>query len=82
MPDWLPGSWIKREGLPRLSFGGIKHPLDPNEYQHAKRRLRKAVVEHYRCVEMFILQILAVVAAGVAHSTGNYPLRNVSRTRC
>lgn len=34
--------------------GGTRHPLDPHEYQHAKRRLRKAVIEHYRCVENLV----------------------------
>ena len=26
--------------------------LDPDEYQHAKKRLKKAVLEHYRALQM------------------------------
>lgn len=57
-------------GLPRPSLGGTRNPLDPNEYQHAKRRLRKAVIEHYRCVEMLLLRKLAILRpnAGVLSS--------------
>ena len=37
-------------GLPNLSSGATGHPLDPRGYEQAKKRLRKAMVEHYRCV--------------------------------
>ncbi|KAI9573493.1 EXS family-domain-containing protein [Boletus coccyginus] len=39
------------DGLPGALFGGTKHHLDPHAYKHAKSRLRKAVVEHYRGLE-------------------------------
>jgi hypothetical protein len=35
---------------PSRLFVPPKHALDPQEYQHAKKRLKKAIVEHYRCV--------------------------------
>jgi hypothetical protein len=38
------------DGLPSVSYGGTKYHLDPHAYRDAKRRLRKAVAEHYRCV--------------------------------
>ncbi|KAG8214697.1 EXS family-domain-containing protein [Butyriboletus roseoflavus] len=38
--------------LPSLSPDGRKHSLDPHEYQHAKRQLRYAVIEHYRGLEV------------------------------
>lgn len=46
------GSPSKRSNslMQRLSLGGPRHPLDGHGYRHAKRRLRKAVVEHYRYV--------------------------------
>lgn len=42
--------------LPRLlsslfGFGRTEHTLDPSRYRHAKRQLRDAFLEHYRCVE-------------------------------
>ncbi|KAF8842398.1 hypothetical protein BDN67DRAFT_979576 [Paxillus ammoniavirescens] len=36
---------------PRL-FVAPKHALDPQEYQYAKKRLKKAIVEHYRGLEV------------------------------
>ena len=53
------------KGLPRLS--GHKRDwsssssltkrnmLDPDDFQHAKRSLKKAVTEHYRCVSVMLL---------------------------
>ncbi|KAH0835834.1 EXS family-domain-containing protein [Lanmaoa asiatica] len=70
-PDDSTRSPPKRSNsIPRLLFGGTRHPLDPQEYQHAKRRLRKAVIEHYRCVEMSFLWKLAVAKAGLARNAG------------
>ncbi|KAG9315676.1 EXS family-domain-containing protein [Chiua virens] len=37
---------------PKFSYGGKVYPFDPHEYGNAKRRLRKAVIEHYRGLEM------------------------------
>ncbi|KAG9313638.1 EXS family protein/ERD1/XPR1/SYG1 family protein [Chiua virens] len=34
------------------SMKTTKNPLDPHEYLHAKRRLRRAVIEHYRGLEV------------------------------
>ncbi|KAH0832144.1 EXS family-domain-containing protein [Lanmaoa asiatica] len=47
-------SSARLDSLPNLSSSRTKHPLDPHEYQHAKRRLRNAVIEHYRCVGIIL----------------------------
>lgn len=49
-----------------LLLGGAKRPLDPHEYQYAKRRLRKAVIEHYRCVDACSFRNLAIAEAVLA----------------
>ncbi|KIJ61833.1 hypothetical protein HYDPIDRAFT_169443 [Hydnomerulius pinastri MD-312] len=37
---------------PQKVANATKHALDPQEYQHAKKRLKKAVVEYYRGLEV------------------------------
>jgi hypothetical protein len=36
----------------RIETGPCPDHLDPKEYQHARRKLKKAVLEHYRGLEM------------------------------
>ncbi|KAF8549651.1 hypothetical protein OG21DRAFT_1554406 [Imleria badia] len=52
--DDSTGSPSKRSNslMGRLSLGGPRHPLDAHGYRHAKKRLRKAAVEHYRGLEV------------------------------
>ncbi|KAG6379986.1 hypothetical protein JVT61DRAFT_10560 [Boletus reticuloceps] len=57
------GSPSKRSNsLMRLTFGGPRHPVNHNGYRHAKRRLRKAVVEYYQYGRIFVRK-LAIAAA-------------------
>ena len=64
--DESSGSPPKRSNsFLRLPFGAARHPLDPHGYRHAKRRLRKAVIEHYRCVELSFLRNFAIAKATV-----------------
>ncbi|KAG9311829.1 EXS family-domain-containing protein [Chiua virens] len=38
-------------GIPNLPLGGTRYSQDPYVYRQARRRLREAVIEHYRCLE-------------------------------
>lgn len=64
--------------LMHLSFGAHRHPLDPHDphgYRHAKRRLRKAAIEHYRYVERkFVLWNLAIADVGSPAQRGRFVL--------
>jgi hypothetical protein len=53
------GSHESRESA---AGGGNDHPdaLDPEEYLHAKKKLRRAVLEHYRSVQ-FIYKTTACI---------------------
>ncbi|KAG6377629.1 hypothetical protein JVT61DRAFT_15447 [Boletus reticuloceps] len=56
------GSPSKRSNsLMRLTFGGPRHPVNHNGYRYTKRRLRKAVVEHYQYGRIFVRK-LAIAA--------------------
>lgn len=61
----------ERSGSLMPPFGVSRHPLDHHGYRHAKKRLRKAVVEHYRCVELFILENYAVPVTDVVCRSGS-----------
>ena len=57
------------DALPSASCDGTKYHLDPQAYRDAKRRLRKAVAEHYRCVGiMLFLRRLASERPGRGES--------------
>ncbi|KAJ7158187.1 EXS family protein/ERD1/XPR1/SYG1 family protein [Mycena crocata] len=45
-------SGLKRDDEQRDGTGRVHEPLDPKEYLHARRKLKKAVLEHYRGLEM------------------------------
>ena len=56
--------------------------LDPDEYQHAKKRLKKAVLEHYRALQMLHnYRVTVYFVAEIVYPLTRHQILNVTGFR-